>query len=324
MSVKGDKCVCVTGGSGFIGSWLVHFLLDRGYTVHATVMDLENENETKHLMAMEGAADRLKLFQMHLLDPSSVLAPIKGTVGVFHLATPLVAEKDPEDLLVKPAVEGTLNVLRAAKECGVKRVVLTSSSSAIAPNPHWPIDAVLTEESWADVDTFKKNNLWYPASKILAEKAAWDFSEKEGLDVVTICPGMVLGPVLPPKVYGSLELFIYILKGILVPNLPMDYLYMGCVDVRDVAKAMILLHENPSTKGRHLCEEAITKFSDLVNKICDLYPEYQIKRIEEDKQPWLVRSDNPSKKLIDLGLEFSPMENIIKDTVDSLKSKGFI
>ncbi|KAJ3709197.1 hypothetical protein LUZ61_012902 [Rhynchospora tenuis] len=321
MSVKGDKCVCVTGGSGFIGSWLVHFLLDRGYTVHATVMDLENENETKHLMAMEGATDRLKLFQMNLLDPSSVLAPMKGTVGVFHLASPLTAEKDPEDLLVKPAVEGTINVLRAAKECGVKRVVLTSSSSAIAPNPHWPIDAALTEESWADVDTFKKHNVWYPVSKILAEKAAWDFSEKEGLDVVTICPGLVLGPVLPPKVYGSVQLFIYILKGIQVP---MDYLYIGCVDVRDVATAMILLHENPSAKGRHLCEEAITKFSDLVNKICDLYPEYQIKRIEEDRQPWLVRADNPSKKLMDLGLEFSPMENIIKDTVDSLKSKGCI
>ncbi|KAF3341671.1 Anthocyanidin reductase [Carex littledalei] len=63
------------------------------------------------------------------------------------------------NLLVKPAVEGTLNVLRAAKDCGVKRVVLTSSSSAIAPNPHWPVDAVLTEESWADADTFKKHDV---------------------------------------------------------------------------------------------------------------------------------------------------------------------
>lgn len=66
---------------------------------------------------------------------------------------------DLQNLLVKPAVEGTLNVLRAAKDCGVKRVVLTSSSSTIAPNPHWPVDAVLTEESWADVDTFKKDNV---------------------------------------------------------------------------------------------------------------------------------------------------------------------
>jgi len=269
---------------------------------------------------MEGAADRLKLFQMDLLDPASVLAPIKGTVGVFHLASPLSAEKDPENLLVKPAVEGTLNVLRAAKDCGVKRVVLTSSSSTIAPNPHWPVDAVLTEESWADVDTFKKDNVWYPVSKILAEKAAWDFAEKEGLDVVTICPGLVLGPVLPPKADGSVMIFTYILKGM---QIPMENLYIGCVDVRDVARAMILLYENPSAKGRHLCEEAITKLSDLVDKICDLFPEFQVKRIE-DKQPWLVRAKNPSKKLMNLGLEFSPMEKIIKDTVDSLKSKGLI
>jgi nucleoside-diphosphate-sugar epimerase len=127
------------------------------------------------------------------------------------------------------------------------------------------------------------------------------------MDVVVICPGLVLGPVLPPKVLGSVMLFMYILKG-LYTNLhsgnlyfvkfiwknfqvsgfltcttpgiqvSLEHRYIGCVDVRDVAKAMILLYENTSARGRHLCEEAITRFSDLVNKICDLNPEYQVKR----------------------------------------------
>jgi nucleoside-diphosphate-sugar epimerase len=125
------------------------------------------------------------------------------------------------------------------------------------------------------------------------------------LNVVVICPGLVFGPVLPPKVSGSITLFMYILKGLYQPSsnlhlletkftgfligflelctppgiqVPMDHLYIGCVDVRDVAMGMILLYENSTVKGRHFCEEAITRFSDLVNKICDLYPEYQVKR----------------------------------------------
>ncbi|KAJ3669046.1 hypothetical protein LUZ60_010996 [Juncus effusus] len=323
MAGSGEgKCVCVTGGSGFIGSWVVKLLLDSGYTVHATVLDLQNESETKHLPAMDGAESRLKLFQMDLLDPISVLEPIKGTIGVFHLASPLYALQDPENLLVKPAVEGTLNVLRAAKECNVTRVVLTSSTSAIAPNPNWPADKVITEECWADVDSLKKLDLWYPVSKTLAEKAAWEFAGNEGLDLVTICPGLVLGPMLPPMARGSLTLFTYILKGV---EVPMENLYIGCVDVRDVARAMLILFENPSAKGRHLCEQSISRFSDLVDKIIELYPEYNVKKVEEEKQPWLVREENPSKKLMELGMtEFSPMEKIIKDTMDCLKSKGCI
>ncbi|CAO2182474.1 unnamed protein product [Urochloa humidicola] len=113
--------VSVTGGSGLIGSWLVRLLLTRGYTVHATVKNLQDEGETKHLRALDGAGARLRLFQMDLLDPASIRLPVDGARGVFHLASPVILHRtqDPEKELVEPAVKGTLGVLRAAKDCGV-------------------------------------------------------------------------------------------------------------------------------------------------------------------------------------------------------------
>ncbi|THF94146.1 hypothetical protein TEA_022972 [Camellia sinensis var. sinensis] len=156
------QVVCVTGGSGFIGSWLVRLLLDRGYTVHATVKDLKDEKETKHLEALEGAESRLRLFQIDLLDYDSIVAAVTGSSGVFHLASPCIIDqvKDPERELLEPAIKGTLNVLTAAKELGVRRVVVTSSISAITPSPNWPADKAKNEDCWTDVEYCKQNGLW--------------------------------------------------------------------------------------------------------------------------------------------------------------------
>nr|CAB3489666.1 unnamed protein product [Digitaria exilis] len=143
METAGDSpaggLVCVTGGSGFIGSWLVCRLLDHGYSVHATVKNIQDERETKHLQALDGAASRLRLLEMDLLDPASVRAAVEGASGVFHLAS-------PKELL-EPAVKGTLNVLRAAMDSGIGRVVLMSSKAAMVPNPDWPEDKVIDEDS---------------------------------------------------------------------------------------------------------------------------------------------------------------------------------
>uniref|UniRef100_K3XMF9 NAD-dependent epimerase/dehydratase domain-containing protein n=1 Tax=Setaria italica TaxID=4555 RepID=K3XMF9_SETIT len=144
--------VCVTGGSGFAGSWLVRLLLDRGYTVHTTVKNLD-EAETKHLQALGGTNTRLQLFQMDLLDPASVRPAVEGARGNEFL---------------EPAVKSTLNVLRAVKDCGVGHVVLMSS----------PAVMVVDEDCWVDVELLKKVQFWYSVSKTLAEKAAWDFAAR--------------------------------------------------------------------------------------------------------------------------------------------------
>lgn len=314
----------MTGGSGFIGSWLVRLLLQRGYTVHATVQHLNDEKETKHLL-QEAADDpaRLHLFEVDLLDYQSLTAAIKGTVGVFHVASPCIVDRvdNPEKQLLDPAIKGTINVLKAAKECGVNRVVVTSSISAITPSPNWPAREVKREDCWTDVEYCKQNQLWYPISKTLAEKAAWEFSKDAGLDVVVINPGTVMGPILPPALNASMLMLIRLLEGCTEEY--KDF-YMGPVHVKDVALAHILLYENPLASGRHLCVEAVRHFSDFATKVGELYPEYKVPSFPKDTQPGLLRAEDGSMKLINLGFQFTSMEEIIRDSVESLKSKGYI
>ncbi|RZC58729.1 hypothetical protein C5167_006034 [Papaver somniferum] len=183
------RLVCVTGGSGFIGSWLVRLLLSGGYTVHATVQNLNDDKETKHLKSLEGA-ESLHLFQIDLLDYDSVFAAINGTVGVFHLASPCTVDTvdDPQRQLLDPAVMGTMNVLKAAKECGVKRVVLTSSISAITPSPNWPADVPKREDCWADLDYCKKNGASFSVHFGVLQNVSYLFDFSPFHLISRICP----------------------------------------------------------------------------------------------------------------------------------------
>ncbi|RZB69857.1 Cinnamoyl-CoA reductase 1 isoform A [Glycine soja] len=270
-----EKVVCVTGGSGCIGSWLVHLLLDRGYTVHATVQNLNDEAETKHLQSLDGASTRLRLFQMDLLRHDTVLAAVRGCDGVFHLASPCIVDQvhDPQKELLDPAIKGTMNVLTAAKEAGVRRVVLTSSISAVTPSPNWPGDVAKTEECWTDVEYSKQKGLWYPLSKTLAEKAAWDFAKENDLDVVVVNPGTVMGPVIPPRLNASMVMLVRLLQGCAETY---EDFFMGSVHFKDVALSHVLVYENKSAAGRHLCVEAISHYGDFVAKVAELYPEYNV------------------------------------------------
>ncbi|GKV08416.1 hypothetical protein SLEP1_g20046 [Rubroshorea leprosula] len=284
---------------------------------------LENEKEIKHLESLEGAKERLRLFQMDLLHYESIVAAISGCTGVFHLASPCSVDKvqDPQKEFLDPAVKGTINVLTAAKELGVGRVVVTSSISAIMPSPKWPADKVKNEECWTDEEYCRQNGIWYPLSKTLAEKAAWEFAKEKGLDVVVVNPGTVMGPVFCPTLNASMIMFLRLLQGCADPY---ENFFMGSVHFKDVALAHILVYENKSASGRHLCVEAITHYGDFVAKVAELYPEFNLPRLPRDTQPGLLRAQNAAKKLIDLGLEFIPMEQIIKDSVECLKSNGFI
>lgn len=159
-----ERRVCVTGGNGFIGSWIVHGLLAKGYTVTATY---HPATDPSHLRSLPGGDDsrRLVLRPADLLDAEAIAAAVAGCrAGVIHVASPctLEAPRDPQRDLVAPAVEGTLNVLEAARAAGASRVVITSSISSMVPNPRWALDhpgRPVDEECWTDLDYCKAHQV---------------------------------------------------------------------------------------------------------------------------------------------------------------------
>eukprot|EP00249_Psilotum_nudum_P010982 c22890_g1_i1 orf=290-1264(+) len=323
MASGSGQTVCVTGASGFIGSWIVRFLLQQEYSVRGTVQDIGDERETKHLEALGGAKDRLRLFQADLLDYDALAVAIGNSDGVFHVACPCILEilEDPKRIVIDPAVEGTLNVLKASHIAKVKRVVMTSSISAMVPNPKLPEGTVVDENSWADIDFCKENGVWYPLAKTLAEKAAWNFAAQTGLDIVCINPGCALGPMLQPKLNTSSAILLSVIKG--VPD-ALENTWLGCVHVKDVAKAHILLYETPQAKGRYLCTESINRFSDFAEQVARLFPQYNVYRFDKPTHLGLVTCKSPSKKLMALGVVFAPAEVAICDAAASLKEKGYL
>lgn len=163
-AVTDERRVCVTGGNGFIGSWLVRALLEKGYAVTATI---QPGTDAAHLRSFPGGGDtsHLLLREADILDGSALAAAVAGChAGVFHVASPCSLEDpaDPQRELVLPAVQGTLNVLEAARAAGVRRVVVTSSISAMVPNPRWARDhpgRPVDEECWTDLDYCKAHNV---------------------------------------------------------------------------------------------------------------------------------------------------------------------
>ncbi|KAK8702713.1 hypothetical protein V6N13_021054 [Hibiscus sabdariffa] len=211
-----EKVVCVTGASGYIASWLVKLLLSRGYTVRATVRDPNDPKETEHLVSLDGAKERLHLFKAELLEEGCFDSIVDGCQGVFHTASPvLFSATDPQAELIDPALKGTLNVLKScAKVPSIRRVVLTSSMASVVYNGQPLTPDVVVDETWlSDLRFCQENNLWYMASKILAEEAAERFAKENRMDLVVLNPGFVFGPLLQPILNCTSEVVLAFTKG---------------------------------------------------------------------------------------------------------------
>ncbi|GAY36939.1 hypothetical protein CUMW_025520, partial [Citrus unshiu] len=303
MSGEG-KVVCVTGASGFIASWLVKLLLQRSYTVKATVRDLNNHN-AEHLLTLDGAEERLHLFKANLLEDGSFDSAVDGCEGVFHTASPVVVSaNDPQAEIIDPAVKGTLNVLRScARVDSIKRVVVTSSivSTLFTGTPLTP-DVIVDEMWFSDLDVCKELKHWYAISKTLAEQAAWKFAEENGIDLVTIHPGLVLGPLLQPNLNLSVEVILKLIQG--SPIYPSPY---RLVDVRDVAHAHIQALEVPMANGRYMMVGRVTHDNEVVNFLCQNYPAMHLPEKSEDYkyEPTYHVSQERAKSL---GINFMPWE----------------
>jgi dihydroflavonol-4-reductase len=240
-----ESRVCVTGASGFVASWLVRELLERGVTVRGTVRRVASAD---HLRALPGAVERLELVEADLTVPGSFEPAVRGCGTVFHTASPYVIQvDDPQRDLVDPAVNGTLAVLRACAAAGdVARVVLTSSMAAVTDEPD---GRVLTEADWNEKSTLQRNP--YYLSKTMAERAAWTFVERERprFDLVAMNPFMIMGPSLGPGLNVSNKIIADLVNGVYPGILSITW---GIVDVRDVAHAHVRAAEVQAANGRYL------------------------------------------------------------------------
>jgi dihydroflavonol-4-reductase len=237
--------VTVTGASGFIGLHCVRELLERGFRVRGTVRGPKSADSLRRALLPLDAGERLEFAQAELLSDTGWAEALRGARYVLHVASPLpkVSPKD-EDELIRPAREGVLRVLRAARAAGVTRVVMTSSAAAVNSGRERTATHVFDENDWSDL---ARPMGAYEKSKTLAEKAAWDFAREPGApELVAINPVYVLGPSLTGADNTSNEIVGKLLRR----DVP------GCariafplVDVRDVAKGHVLALLAPAAAG---------------------------------------------------------------------------
>jgi dihydroflavonol-4-reductase len=238
--------VLVTGGSGFVGSHVVLQLLNAGHAVRTTVRSATRERQVCAMMQGAGARlEALTFARADLEEDAGWREAVRGCDYVVHVASPIpaVAPKT-EDELIRPARDGTLRVLRAARDAGVGRVVMTSSCGAIYYG-HPPQTAPFDETSWTNIDGEMSA---YVRSKAIAERAAWNFIGAEGrnLELAAVNPTGIFGPVLGPDAASSVELIARLLKG--MPGCPR--LFFGIVDVRDVADLHLRAMTHPAAAGQ--------------------------------------------------------------------------
>jgi len=241
------ETVLVTGGTGFVASWQIVELLRRGYIVRATVRSLSKaEGVRAAVSTVVDPGNRLSFVEADLLSDAGWAEAVKGCDYVLHVASPLGDAADASDeTLIPPARDGTVRVLRAAVAAGVKRVVMTSSTAACA-SPLQGGDSNNDETVWTDLND--PDGTAYRRSKVVAERAAWDFMAQHGgaTELVTVLPSAILGPVLSRDTLGSVMVVGRLFSGTM-PGAPK--VGFSVVDVRDLAVAQILAMTTPGAAG---------------------------------------------------------------------------
>lgn len=335
------QTILVTGGTGYIGAWVVKGLLENGHTVRLMV---RNKNQQEKFKALADIADKekgkLEIWEADLLHPGSYDEAAKGCDAIAHLASPFKLKiKDAQKELVDPALMGTTNVLNAANNSdSVKKIVLTSSVVAIYGDAVDMKDQglkIFTEEQFNTTSSLKHQP--YAYSKILAEKKAWEMEANAKWDLVVMNPAFVMGPALSKGSESeSLKFMTDLLTGKMKTGVA--ELYMGYVDVRDVAKAHIYALENP-TEGRHILAERVTDMLAFTNMIENQFPG-QFKLPKSNNPKWVialigglfgltrdyvkknvgipVKLDN-RKSIEKLHFKYIPLEKTVKDMVDQIE-----
>jgi dihydroflavonol-4-reductase len=339
--MEGKGTVLVTGGSGFLGGWCIVSLLEAGHSVRTTIRDLARESEVRESVASAtDPGDRLEVVPADLTRDEGWEEAVAGCEYVLHVASPLPATqpKDADELMV-PARDGTLRVLRAGLDAGVKRVVMTSSVAAIGGAAARKAGQTLTEEDWSDPDDTSLTP--YSRSKTAAERAAWALvRERDATDrLAAINPGAIIGPLLSDDPSYSLQAIERMLGRMpAVPRLGFSF-----VDVRDVAELHRLAMTAPEAGGeRFIAVDRFLWMSEVGAVLRDRLGERGRKVPTRTVPDFLVRAASlfdPSLRSIvsDLGrkVTFSsekartrlgwtprPLEDSIAESAESILARG--
>lgn len=341
------ETVLVTGGSGFLAGWVIIGLLQRGYSVHATIRNPEYQDALRKSFAENGApaatnVDRLQFIRAELESDNGWVEAVNGCAYVIHVAAPFPATQPKnDDELIIPARDGALRVLQASLEAGVRQVVLTSSVAAMeySRHPHAP---ATTEADWTDVE--RRDITPYIRAKTLAERAAWDFAAKHKaqFNLAAIAPGTMLGPVLGGHLSFSMESVKQLMDGS-APAIP--HLGFGFVDVRDVAKLHIMAMTAPEAADqRFVAGGTFLWLSEVARMLRNGLPEYAGQIPRRNLPNMLARGlalFNPSLRSIIhdlgkthdyspakaeqlLGWTMRPIEDTVLDTAHSLINQGLV
>lgn len=273
------QTVVVTGATGFIAKHIVLKLLERGHQVVASVRKPvrgeELRNTLKEHLSDPARLAALKTVVLDLTSDDGWAEAMAGAEALIHTASPFpLAQPKDEDDLIRPAVDGTLRALKAAKAAGITRVVMTSSAVAVMQKDRPDTGDRYTEADWSDLD--RPGTSPYEKSKTLAERAAWEYLETEApeIQLTTINPVLVTGPPLDSDYGTSVQVVERVLKA-QDPMLPSFSLPV--VDVRDVAEAHVRALERPESTGkRFLAATETLWFSDMAKAIKAEFPERKI------------------------------------------------
>lgn len=345
-----SKSILVTGAAGYLASWIVAQLLDKGYKVHATVRRIHDRPKTRHLLDLAiRHPGRLLLFEADLLVKGSFDKAMAGCSTVIHTASPYFLDKpdDPQKQLIEPARDGTLNVLDSVNRTeSVKRVVLTSSivslyndACDIGETSHHTVQE-------QDINPNKDiHHNTYAYSKTIAELSAWEHQAKQQRwDLVTIHPGAIFGPSLSKRIDAtSINMMIEFLNGSFRIGVPR--LWLGVVDVRDVAAAHIRAALLPQANHRYIVVAESLRLLDIARLIRpgDYGLENRLPRMEVPKALiWLLapfvgmqRSYvsrnvnipiyfNNRRSQQELGLTYMPVETTLNDHCRQIVSDGLL